>query len=774
MTRPGARAAAVALAVAALLPGSARPDALAEAEVGAARVADLLRAVDESARHPDAEEAGGEHAQQRFQSGETQYLLGDWPHAALLMGEALDDEGFRRGPQAATATFYLGDALRHGNSCGAARPYLESYIAGGEPGHRGEALAAALDCALRAGEHERAAQLLAEAGRYYQGQLPIELRYLAAKAIYQQGDLPAEARLQQADAAFAQVGPPLAQQAAYFQALVRVERNDLAGAAERFSACAALAAGDARQREAQDLCVMGLGRVKAEMGDLAGAIDAYAQVPIDSPHFDESLYEVATAQGRAGAVEPALRSAETLVEISPGSALASRSRLLQGHLLLAQGKYESASQLYGQVIEEYSRIRDELEAVLTLHQDPVRYFSDLLAQPGKPFAMSTAMPPLALEAAMTRPELARAAALMQALEAESRELDDSRAMAERLDAVLSRGDGVDAFPRLRLGYAGAQAVQNAVAVLQGQAANAALDAAEDALPAQARAELEQIHADRVAVEGQLVVLPRTVEAVRARLDRWRGRVDALDRELFGLGYAVEAARASIAGAEMWLDRHRDAPGARRGQREVFLAELRKHREVLAGYEEQLRALRHEAALARDAAGGVAGLAGEAELRAQHQALLARERTLLEPVQERLGGGDRARWERARAVDDRLVQVRAQAASLTAWISGEARRRGEGLRARLAAEQTALSQQAAALEAVRAEARSAVGQVAFRSFGAVRQEFYGYVLKADVGLNDVAWGRKKDRVERLQKLSQQQAEELQSLDRRYKPVLQEEP
>ena len=115
--------------------------------------------------------------------------------------------------QAATATFYLGDSLRHANSCGAARPYLDAYLAGNEPAHRGEALGAALDCAMRVGQRDRVPALLAEAVTYYQGQLPPELRYLAAKATYGQTELPADERFQRADAAFAAAraaGQPLA------------------------------------------------------------------------------------------------------------------------------------------------------------------------------------------------------------------------------------------------------------------------------------------------------------------------------------------------------------------------------------------------------------------------------------------------------------------------------------------------------------------------------------------------------------------------------------
>ncbi len=771
MTLPGARAAAVALAVAALLPGRARPDPLSDAERGAGQVEELLRSVEESSQRP--EESQADRAAQKFSGGETQYLLGDWPHAALLMGEALDDASFRGGPRAATATFYLGDALRQSGSCGAGRPYLQSYLAGGEMAHRGEALAASLDCAIRLGHPDDVGPLLDEANRYHQGQLPPELRYLAAKAAFGRTDLPPETRFQQLDAAFAAVGPPFAQQAAYYQAVLRTEQGDLAGAAERYAACIAFPVTDARQHEAQDLCLLGLARVKGELGDLAGAVAAYGQVPIDSPHFDESLYEVATVHGRAGQFDPALQTTEILIDLAPGSPLAARSQLLQGQLLLKQGSYETASQVYDRVVQENGRIRDDLDAVLTLHEDPARYFADVLGHQGKALDAAAAIPPPALQAALARPEMSRAAGLMQALEAEAHEVVEGRAMGERIGAALDRGGGIDAFPRLRQGYAEAAAVENAAAVLQGRAASAAVEAAGTALDPAAQEELAQVHAERLVLEARLDGLPRSSEAARVRLDRWRARIDGLDRNAFQLGYQVEASRAAIAGTEVWMGVRREDFKAQLQQREAVIAELRKHREVVAGYDDELRRLRLDIAKARDAAGGAAVLDEEAKLRSEYLSRLAEERRLLDGARGRVSGPARERLERAGAVSDRLAELSARARALAERLTAEAVRRADAVRARLAAETAALEAQSAALQAVQSEARGTVGRVAYRSFGQVRRDYYDLVLRADVGLNDVAWTRKRDRLERIQMLSRQQLQELKELEQQFRPALKEE-
>ena len=771
MRSRGARAVAIALAVAALVPGPARPDPLVDAEQGAGKLADLLASVEDSARRPD--ETMSERAARKFASGETQYLLGDWGHAALLMGEALDDPGFRAGPQGGTATFYLGDALRHAGSCGAARPYLSAYLQSGEADRRGEALTAALECAVRLGHAAEFQPLLAEADRYFQGQLSPELRYLSARVIRARTDLSPDDQYRQADAAFAAVGEPFTHQAVYYQAVMRVERNDLAGASERFAACAGMQAKDVRQREVQDLCRLGLARVRTEAGDLAGAVAAYVQVPIDSPYFDEALYEAAYVQGREGQLDPALHATETLLELAPDSPLASRSMLLQGQLFLQQGKYEAANQAYQGVIQEYGPVRDELDGILTQQEDPVRYFADLLSHGGKPSEVVSVIPAPALRAGLARPELARASELMQDLDAEARDVEQNRGRSERIAAVLSRGAGVDAFPRLREGYAGVQAVENGVAVLQGQAATAAVDAAEGALEPGARTELANVHAERVVLEARLDAMPRTAEAVRARLDRWQARIDGLDRDAFALGYAVDGARAAIAGIEAWLAGHRGELQGQREQRESFAAEVRKHREVVAAYEDELKKLRQEIALARDAAAGSDTLDDEARLRDQYLSLLARERTLLDGARGRLSAADEKRLERAWAAADRLGQLSGRARELSDWIASEARRRADGLRAQLAAEQAVQAQEAAALRTVQVEARGAIGQLAYRSFSEVRRDFYQLVLRADVGLNDVVWTRKKDRLDGIQKLSIQEANELKALDKRYRPALKEE-
>jgi tetratricopeptide (TPR) repeat protein len=766
----GARTAAAALAAAALLPWPATADPLLEAEREAIRVEERLTLVEAQASRPD--EPAALRAARQFADGETQVLLGDWEHAAILLSGAVDDASFRATREYAPALFYLADALRRQGACGTARAYYDAYLALDAPARRGEALAGAIECGLQEGRPETIEPLAAAAERAFADGPPPEVRYLAAKALYARRDLPADERRARAMAAFEAVPPPYRPQAAYFQGVLQLERGDVPDAIARFELCVGEKGGDARQREVQDLCALALGRIHADLGRGAEALGWYARVPLDSPHFTDATYESAWALVRAGQHEAALRTASIIADLSPGSPLAPEATVLEGHLLLRLGRYAEATEAYSRVINGYAPVRDELDAILGMPGDPVRYFDELVGANAEAFDASAALPAVAVRWAATQSEVAGALALSGDLDRGLREVDASNALADRIDALLAHGDGLDAFPALLEVHATAQAVENAATALEGAAADAVLAALGAAVTGQDRGALDAAHAARGALEQRLARLPRSVEGVRARAARLRARLEALEREAFRLGYRLEGELAAVRGAERWLEQHRAEIAADADARAEFTEELRKRRGIAADLQAELRVVRQDVALARDAAVGADALADEARLRVEHARLVARERALLDAHRAGANAGDVAAVDRADALAERLASVRARAAAVAGRISVEASRRAGELRARVAAEKTALAAESDALVTAQAEARTLVGRIAQASFTRVRGEFYRLVLKADVGLVDVAWARKRVRLEKIQQLSRQKGEELKALDEDYGVLLRE--
>jgi tetratricopeptide (TPR) repeat protein len=763
---PAAVLAAVALA--AWAAGDIAPDPLAEADRAAAAAEERLADAGRSGDAPP--EPGPLRARRRAEAGERQYRLGDWENAAVLLADAVDEPGWSDAPARARALFQLADALRRAGRCGAARVRFAAYLALGAPDHRGAAVSGALDCAVKERRAGDVARLLVDAEQVFGAEPPAEVRYLAAKALFQRRDLPPPERIARAREAFAQVGSPFQLQAWYFQGVLAIEEGAPAASVPPFERCARSEPRDARDVELRDLCRLALGRVHADAGNLAAAIAWYRTTSPASPRLPEALHELAWTHVRAKDLEEALSMATFAAELAPESPLAPEATLLRGDLLLRLERWAGATAAFEDVIESYGPVRDELDALLSLKEDPVRYFHELVSRHQPRFEAASILPPVAARWATRDDDVALALGLVQEVGAARREVTEARAIVARIDALLARGGGIDAFPHLRSAFAAAQVAETAAARAEAAYVGALGAAVESALAPEGRAELLRARAARAALEPRFERLPSTPAAAAERLAVVRTRIDAADRETFRLGLAVEGAFAAIRGCEAWIEGHRVQLAPYPADRAGLADELRAHRSIAEGYEAELEALRRELAAARDAADGVQALGGGARVRAEYLEALEREWGALEAA-----GGRRvapALFERADAARERLERVRARARTHAQAALAEATRRSAEVRAQLGADRAALAAQDAALDGIQASSKDLLGRIALRSLADVREQFHRLVLHADVGLVDVAWSRKRSRAERIQQLAVQKDAAVEQLDREYRAIARE--
>jgi tetratricopeptide (TPR) repeat protein len=772
----GTRIAAAALMAAALAPAPARAAPPSEAD----RVAEaerLARAADERLAAIEglggAEETAAARAGRKYEDGRGQYDREDWFHAAILLTEAVDDPAFQGARELPEATFLLAEALRRQGECGGARARYAAYLALGAQERRGAAVSHALDCAVQEHRASDVDALLAEAQRTFAGEPPAEVLYLSAKATFQRTDLPQAERLDRAAAAFAKVGAPFEQQAWYFLGVVEIERKNLHGSLQWFDACARAEPADARQDDVRELCILALGRVHAEMGDGDAARDWYSAVPWGSKRYAEAAYELAWGYVKGKQYDRALRTASFIPDLAPESPFAPEARLLQGHLLLKLGRYAEATDAYNAVINAYAPVRDELDAILAMQEDPLRYFNELVGRRGKAFDVAAVLPPVAARWASSNEELSLAVQLVRALDEARRDVQDSADAASRVEVLIARGAGLDAFPTLQRAYAAADAVENDAARVEGDAVAALSAIAERTLQGEAREGLLRARAARVALEARMAPLPRTREAAEDRQIRMRRRLEKVDAEAFRTGFRVDGLSAIVDGTETWLERHRAEIDADPQGRQELAEELRRHREVIATYAVQLRALKQEIVRVRDTAGGTDSLADESRIRADYLAAVEAERTLADRARGSSAPADAAAFERADGVRELLADVRSRARTAKLGFAEAAGRRAGELRARLASERDAIAAQEVALDGIQATTKDVVGQIAVRALNQVRAQFYALVLKADVGVVDVAWSRKRVRLEKIQQLSMQKASELDQLEREYRALTREQ-
>lgn len=712
---------------------------------------------------------------QRFSSAEIQYLLGDYASAAVLFYDLVASRDFQASPRYGDALFYLADSLYQQKNYLGARLYLRQLLAL-RRAHYKEALARYLEIAGRLNEFAGIDDYITQAKDLSGGQLPPELTYVYAKWLFRRQDLPLTERVRRSRVVFQTLADdeagPFHEQAAFFIGVGHVRLGEWDQAIEQFKRVADREPKDPRDekvRQVHELAQLSMGRVYFELGKYDEAIDHYARVPQQSDNFPDALYEISWAYVRKGELEKAKNATEVLLMVAEDSVLAPEAKILQGTLLQKLMHYDEAIDTYNQVINAYAPVRDEIDALLSVNQDPVKYFDELLARNEKTLDVTKLLPPVALKWASTRQEVSDAMEITSALDLGRHGIEDSRAIADRILKSLDER-GVESFPVLQEGYTRADAVDTTLTRAEEGLTRVELSLAGASLSAEQVQQLAELKTKAGALKARIDTLPTTNEQLTARRERIQSEIDALDRQAFQLGIDVQAQAAQLVAIRKYVDDTRAQRRDRVEDEKAFLEKVSFEQRALDSVQADIDELRSRLLDERTNADKAIG--GEGVLRQEYASLLDQQQQLVGSVRGGLSGDAQKVLLRSDVVRADAVAVRERVARSKAILRERVAKRAAKLREQVLAEQRLIENYTRETESVTQETRNLVGRIAYDSFKRVRQSFYDLVLKADVGVVDVSFQRKQDKTSQIQKLAAQKERELKGLDEEFKEVLKD--
>ena len=709
----------------------------------------------------------------RYGQGEVQYLLGDWRTASIIFQDLVSDPESAKDPNHPEALFFLADALYQQGNLYGARIYLRELLALETPRFQ-QALSRLLEINHQLGQIVDVEAWIARArARTSTGTLSPELAYAYARAVQRDRSRPKAQRI----ARVRELLQPLSQTpgdhqlaVGYMLGTLLVEERKLEQAAAHFAALTTLPLQTERDQELHTLALLAQGRVLYELGQLDEAIDRYNQVGRESPHYPDALYEIAWAFVQKEAYAQAHNATELLLVAAPESTLAPQAKLLQSNLLLKLARYDEANASYHDVIHAYAPVRDELEALLTVHRDPVAYFDELLSRNDRVMDVNLLLPEVARRYAATQDDVADGLRMINDLEVSREAIEESRHLAQRVRTALAQR-GVEIFPDLQEGYLRADAVENAVLAYEHQQVLVEEAAAEPFLRPDERTRLAALRAQREARFERLEELPTSLQAVQQRQARLHQQLKELDRQAFAVGYEIQSAEAVARALRKLV---RDTRGRKLGSAkdtEHFISRIEAEEALLEQRTRELARVRETLADERLKAG--TDVAGEEQLKRELADIHAAARTLFEAVSARPEAAPLT--EVMRTGGDARLQIaslRARAVQAKRALREKVAQRAERLHAQILAEERLLDAQAATLAQASAETRNLVGRLAFDSFKRIHRRFYELVLKADVGVVDVAFTRKQDHTAEIQRVASQKDAALRQLDRDFAGVLEE--
>ncbi|MCC7537419.1 MAG: tetratricopeptide repeat protein [Deltaproteobacteria bacterium] len=714
------------------------------------------------------------HVEERLTDGELFYRLRDYLRASIIFTDIV--ENYPNHQAYPDALFLLGDSrFLDGDYYGARSRFRQLLDQSDRPGFRPfvqRALGRLIEVAIHTRDFDGVEGYFERLNRIPPQEIEAATNYVRAKYLFSLAAPPVEQReagqgaidpagLERALQAFSAVGQrsPYYPQARYFIGVIYTLQERYPQAIEAFRRVSSAPAETTEQREVLDLTWLALGRLYYETDQSERAIESYQRVSRRSRYFDTALYEIAWVFIRMGDSTRAERALEVLSIANPDSLHIPDAKILRGNLLLRNGQFDAATRVFREVIREFGPVRVTLDRVIAEHDDPRAYFRELIRTNLDVFDATSFLPPLALQWARQQGQMATALGVLEDLAEVRTMLRETETLIERLRGAVSAPVPANVFPDLRQPRERATVLRNRLSRLRMRLAASSDDGGGSP-------QLRQVRARRREIEQLLGRLPASDEDFVVRSDRALARFRQMGQELSQMEVEVLGLEARIVAMERYLQdiERRPAAAGRRPDPSGIQAvrtELANHRNAVNAYRERIRELRLMIERGRLQVGvGDATFRRDIRLRDEYRDLVRREREL--------GGGGPGDQllRRADAVETRLGEFETR-------IDEVATQRAAQVRRDLAVEEQRMAGYREQLTQLETEAEEVVGQISVRDFQAVRQRFYDLVLRADVGVVDVAWARREEHRLRVETLTSERGREIQALDDEFREVMDEQ-
>ncbi len=384
------------------------------------------------------------------------------------------------------------------------------------------------------------------------------------------------------------------------------------------------------------------------------------------------------------------------------------------------------------------------------------------------------LPELARDWVEDNEDMHRALSLVSDLELQTSEVRESREIIEELETVLNSASRVDVFPELREGYGHALELQHRMLRLYVQLVDLEGNLVLGNAPATSQSEYEAIREQRRAVWRQLSSLPTTFDEMARQEAAVESNLQGMEMEIFRLGYDVESQRAQLTALRLQVreehaagDRSTEEFQAANSQLDLFEEEL----EALEVYRNELRRALNRERLSTGLGSVAAG--NQEELRGQLLSLISREIDILGTFRVGADGRTSGFLSDLDRVRGRLSTLQQDMRAFFRAIDGVVDDQTRDILRQLDVETALLQEYDRELREYGSQGEYLAGEIAFVNFIDVQNQFNQLILRADVGIIDVAWREKEDRTSRIESLFEERNEQLNILDSEFREVLEVE-
>lgn len=719
--------------------------------------------------------------ERRLREGEIHFLLKDFLRSAIVLLDVVEDPQYQSHEKMDECRFRLAEALRMSRNFAGATRYYESILASASGDRLKDVVLGLLQIAgatSRYDDVDRHVSRLRQTGTLSRP----DVDYIYGKMLFK-GGTTAPDKMTRAYEVFAKIpdGSSVSARASYYAAVALVQMGRYEQALTQFSDTLGRIGKRAEDQTLRELVYLSLGRLNQELGQVAASADAYQEISLESAYFSDMLFEVAwahvtdarmakEAEPRKEAFVRALRALELLMATAPDSRLFPQALILQGNLQIRLGAPETAYDTFETIVAEYGGARDKIQRMIVDKGDTKQFFRELLAADVDNLEGQNVLPPLAIAWALEEDDMERAVAMERDLNESEQFLLESRELVETLEAALTAEQRFNMFPGIKDARSQAIGVENRVLNGRRRLLNLERGIVSPGLAAAQRSEIDVLQIEGDTLERQIADLPQSGEQVDVNRSEIRQAYLQTSRQAHRLRPRVSAMRAQVVAVELWM---RDTRGElSKEEQDLMDTRLVAARTETEALEAALAELESEIQRTSDIVEGDAGHGRARMLSAKFSGVQAKEIALLRAGRGSVPSELQGALQRIDQQRVALDGIDGELATMQTALDAKVRDRVDELRHSIAKEAAQLEAYAQEQSSLSGETQALLGPIADRTLAAVGQQFRDLVLKADVGIIDVAWTRKQAETEKVNDLIREQQRHSQELEAEFADFLKE--
>ena len=704
------------------------------------------------------------HVEKRVTDGELYFRLGDYQRSAIVFLDIVDR--FPGHPAFPNALYMLAESMFHASDYyGARNRYIELLDKQGSPGfsqYITPSLSRLLEISMHLQQFEGAEKYFSQLDSLSGGAVESITKYVKGKYFYFKDELDRALQTFQG----IKDTEDYYYQSRFFMGVVYTRKQDFQSAIGIYQALTKMSAQTPKERKVLDLSRLNLGRLYYETNQLERSAEAYESIPPTSELYDTALYEISMVYIKMGDPTKSERSLEVLSISNPGSTLIPDAKILRGNLLLRSGRYDEALALFKEIGKQFQPVKDQLDEIIAEHPDPEEYFDEMVKTNLGAFDAGSFLPPLALAWMKQNPLTERGAALLSELALCEDVLEDNEKLIEKMTFVLEGKGKVNAFHMLKSGKARATQIENRLTqLLKGMLAYA-----ESLAPGTSSAKLAALRDDMEDLEKIIDDLPTSPEEFAAREKKAKANYNKLAQALAISEAKVDRLQAKIVATKLYIEGAiKEKTGVIPADIKAVLTELEAQEAAVEGYRNQIKMISKMIQLAKSSVGiGDESDERDTSVRAVYIKQMKETISLLKSA-----GVSSDTMSKLDGMIERVDSVRKKINSFNAVVETRAMKKSREILATLDKEIQEFEAQEDELEEISSESGEVVGFLTLADFTEVKKVFDDLIVKADVGVIDVVWGRKEEHRNRVQYLTSERLEQLQFLDDEFKEIFEAE-